>query len=161
MTAIAARAADEKPAGQAVKTEETVPAEEGEMTREEIATRLQEIFQYNPDVRSAVSGLEVIEGEEGITFMYQGQTLEELDRETLFGLLRAANSQLSLRNYERMQRQLRDLKRIDDLNRTQRMLQQQRNLKAATRNYNTTPKVYTPPKIPKIPKPYRSPTGRR
>lgn len=136
--------------------QEAKPAEaveQRELTREEIISRIKTNFTYHPDIMATIPGLAAKEDESGAYYEYNGTRLEELDRETLFGILRTSNQQISMQSFERTQRQLRQLKQLRDMERTQRMLRQQRR-----RSIPTTPKTYTPPKIPKT---YKPPTPQR
>ena len=96
-----------------------------ELSKEEILENLNRTFTNNPDIMQMIQGMTASEAETGkMTFQYNGTPLEDLDKDTLFGLLRTANQHLSLRNYERLQRQLRQQRQIEQLNRQQRQLRQ-------------------------------------
>lgn len=125
-----------------------VVAPQRKLTREEMIARITEVLKSRPNIASAVQGLTAAQGEGGATvYTYNGKKLEELDEETLSRILAMINQQISLDNLqklERQQRQLKNLQQIDRINKTQRMLKQQRDLSKPT-----TPKVYTPPKVPR------------
>jgi len=112
----------------AEKSEVEEPNEEvAEITKEEILTRIKTMSGYHPDIVALVPGLKAITGAEGaITYEYNGEPLDSQDRDTLFGVLRIVNSHVSWKNVERTQRQLRNLRQIENQNRTDRMLRQQR-----------------------------------
>lgn len=127
-----------------------------DMTIDEIAARLGEIFQYHPNIPAGIQGLETKKGEDGtISYEFNGVPLTGLDKLTLSNLLRNANNQLSLENMDRTQRQLQALKRLNDIDRTAKTQQQLRNLQRIndlTRTQNILrqpPRTYSPPKIPK------------
>ncbi len=121
-----------------------------EMTKEDMLIRLNGVFTYNPDILSATPGVERMEDANGVYFQYNGTRLEDLDKETLLRLLRAANQQLSFKNFEKLQKQLKNLKQIENMNRTQRMLRQ------TNQQVPSVPRTYTPPKIPKVYKPVKT-----
>jgi len=96
-----------------------------EMSKEDILENLNRTFTYNPDIMQMIQGMSATEDEAGnMSFQYNGTPLEDLDQDTLFGLMRTANQHMSLRNYERLQRQLNQLKQVEQLNRQQRQMKQ-------------------------------------
>jgi hypothetical protein len=123
-------------------------------TREEILEHLNTVFKYRLNIRQVFPDITVEGEEDSFICSYKGSPLEELDEDTLMGLFRAVNQQISIKNLENMQalqrqqRQQQSLKQIENINRTQRSLRQQRSISTQT------PKVYTPTKIPK---PYKPP----
>ncbi|MFH1798690.1 MAG: hypothetical protein ABH844_05075 [Candidatus Omnitrophota bacterium] len=139
----------------------------GELTREEIIANLKEVFQYHQNITAGINGLNKVEdGQGGTSYEFNGQKLEDLDNSVLSSLFQNANQQLSLENFDRTQKQLRELKQlqsfnkmrqterslknlrqIDNLNRTQRALRQ------TARSVNP-PKTYTPPKTYRAQKRY-------
>ncbi len=149
--ATAATAAETKTAATAAtaaetKTAATVAAEpQKKLTKGEMMLRVNEILTNRPNIAPMIQGLESVKQENGTSYyLYNKKRLEELDEETLLKLLSTINQQLSVENmqqFDRQQRQLRNLRQIEQLNKTQRALKQNRT--------TTTPKVYTPPKVPK------------
>jgi len=144
----------QKPKEAAAKTEavktaagkEAAPAAEiKEPSKEEMVARLKEMVEYHPDLLSAVPGLAVKEADGKKYVEYNGKRLEDLDKETLLNVYRAANRFISFKNMQRFQQQQKNLKQIQDLNRMQKQIKQ---------TQTTTPRIpktYTPPKT------YRSP----
>ncbi len=140
-----------------------------DMTNDEIAARLTEIFQYHSNIPAGIQGMETKKGEDGtVSYEFNGIPLNALDKLTLSNLLRNANNQLSLENIDRTQKQLQALKRLDDMNKVTKTQQQLRNLQRIndlTRTQQNLrrpvsavpniPKTYSPPKIPKT---YKAPT---
>ena len=125
----------------------TPQAETKKLTKEEMITSLKNIFQYNPDVISTIKGLSAKADKEGAYYEYNGKRLEELDKEALQAILRAANSFMSLKRMRETERQFRTLKQIENINKTQRMLK-------------ATGAAYNPPKVPntyKAPVTYKTP----
>lgn len=114
------------------------------LTKAEIIARINELLKNRPNIVSAIQGLQA---EPAGGYTYNGKKIEELDEETLFRILSMINQQISLDNlqkFDRQQRQLKNIQQIDRINKAQRALKEQQ---ALTRS--TTPKVYTPPKIPR------------
>lgn len=139
----------------AVEEEAALAAEQAEPpTREEILEHLNTVFMYRLNIRQVFPDITVEGEEDSFVCSYKGTPLEELDEDTLMGLFRAVNQQISIKNLEniqalqRQQRQQQSLKQIENINRTQKNLKQQRSISTQT------PKVYTPTKIPK---PYKPP----
>lgn len=111
----------------AEKSDVGEPEEVIELTKEEILTRIKTMSAYHPDIVALVPGLKAITSAEGVvSYEYNGEPLDSQDRDTLFGVLRIVNSHVSWKNVERTQRQLRNLRQIENQNRTDRMLRQQR-----------------------------------
>jgi len=134
-----------KPAVAVVTAAPTAATPPKALTKSEMILRVNEILTNRPNIAPLIQGLESVKQENGTSFyLYNKKKLEELDEETLLKLLSLINQQLSIENmqqFDRQQRQLRNLRQIEQLNRTQRMLKQNSTPK--------TPKVYTPPKVPK------------
>ncbi|RKY42606.1 MAG: hypothetical protein DRP85_02415 [Candidatus Makaraimicrobium thalassicum] len=99
------------------------------LTREEILLRLNGILRSHMDVVPFIPGLAGKKEETGFSYEYKGVDLEELDKDSLLYILRAANRRLSWKSYQRMQRQLKDLQQIQEMNRMQRMQRQLRLLR--------------------------------
>ncbi|MBU0683132.1 MAG: hypothetical protein ABIH85_01595 [Candidatus Omnitrophota bacterium] len=138
---------EEVPKNETTSHEEEAP----EIKKEEIVSRLKNIFDYNPEILATFPEVKSITNAEGITsYSYNGADIDSVDRETLFSLMQRVNSQVSWKNFQRTQRQLRTLKQMDNFNRTQRML---RNQTQSAPKLPKIPKTYTPPKIPKTYKP--------
>lgn len=149
-----------EPAKETPSPEPVTPAPQNleiqDLTIEEIAARLGEIFQYHPNIPAGIQGLETKKGEDGtISYEFNGVPLTGLDKLTLSNLLRNANNQLSLENMDRTQRQLQALKRLNDVDRAAKTQQQLRNLQRINDLTRTQkilrqpPRTYSPPKIPK------------
>lgn len=106
-------------------------------SKEEMLTRLNNIFQYRKDIRAQFPDIEPVKEEsELVRFKFQGVFLEDLGEDTLFNILREVNQALSLRNLqniERTQRQMRQLRQVENVNRTQRMLRNLRQQSQAGR----------------------------
>jgi len=134
-----AASAAAKTAAPAAATSEKKP------TRAETIARINEILTNRPNIVPMIQGLEMVKPETGAPYYtFNKKKIEELDDDTLLKLLSMINQQLSLQNlqqFERQQRQLKNLQQIEQINKTQRMLKQN--------TTTTTPKVYTPPKVPK------------
>lgn len=117
-------------AEEAVQQENQTQAQAEEtvnLSKEDMLHNLNNVLNYNPDLVPVIQGLNAKKDEAGaLSYEYNGVKLENLDKETLLGLLRSVNQQVSWRNYEKLQRQLKQLKQIDDMNRTQKMLRQQK-----------------------------------
>lgn len=136
-----------------------------DMTNEEIAARLREIFQYHPNIPAGIQGLETKKGDDGtVSYEFNGISLNALDKLTLSNLLRNANNQLSLENMDRTQKQLQALKRLNDMDKVTKTQQQLKNLQrindltrtqqSLRQSVPNIPKVYSPPQIPKT---YKAP----
>ena len=134
-----------------VKTKvEPAPAEQKEMSREGMIARVKEMCQYHPDMLPAIPGLVMKEADGKKVYEFKGKKLEDLDKETLINLTREVNRFISFQNTQRFERQMKNIKQIDDMNKMQRSLR-----KPYAPNI---PKTYNPPKayIPPA-KPYRAP----
>lgn len=123
---------------------EGVEVEVKEMTKEEILERLNTIFKYRLDIRAAVEGIAVEQDGTSDYYTFNGVRLEDLDKDTLFGVLKLVNQQIALkniRNLQKTQKQLKQIKNLHQLDQNKRMIQR----------YETpsAPKVYTPPKTQK------------
>lgn len=123
----------------------TAPEEKApEMTKEDILKRLKDMLQNRADI--AVEGLQMVKDTSGaVSFTYKGNNIDDLDKDTLMGLLRNVNQQASWKSYESLQRQLRAMKQLDDLNKMQRATSQTRT-PAGTPGGTRIPKTYVPPK---------------
>jgi len=115
------------------------------LTKEEEIKYLKQILENRQDI--VVNGVQVTKGEAGTEVTFNGKKLEDLDVETLRGLSGQVGQQISLKNMERLQRQLRDLRQRDDFSRNTRNLNQPRPYTPPR-----IPQPYRPPQIPKVPK---------
>jgi hypothetical protein len=143
----APKAVNPKAAPQAASQAVPQTAPPKKLTREEMISRINEMLKARPNIVANIQGLQE---EKAGGFTYNGKKIEDLDEGTLMKLLAMINQQISIDNlqkFDRQQRQLKNLQQIEQINRTQRALKEQQML---TRS--ATPKIYTPPKIPKIPK---------
>jgi hypothetical protein len=115
------------------------------LTKAEKIDRIKQLLTNRPNVVPSIQGLEAVKQADGsFVYMYNKKKIEDLDDDTLLKLLSMINQQISIENiqqFERQQRQLRNLQQIEQMNKTQRALRQTQTA--------TTPKVYTPPKVPK------------
>jgi len=145
----------------------TVPAagdatQEPAITKEEILSRLNNVFTYHPNIAGGIKGLETKQDASGNPyFLLNGVKLEDLDQKTLLGILGIANQQVSLENLQRIQQQerqarsLRQLNQMNQINRVdknQQVIRQQQNISRMN-----TPKTYSPSKTYTPPKTYKPP----
>ncbi|MFH1846330.1 MAG: hypothetical protein ABH869_02100 [Candidatus Omnitrophota bacterium] len=133
--------------------------------KEEIARRLQALLHFNLDIAAGIEGLQHEQTEAGDVFMYNGTKIQDLDRSAMDNLLRIVQQQLSMKNLQRTQQQMRALKQIQDINKisqTQKQiknLQQMQNMSRTQRQLKqtTAPSIPKISKIPRAPKTYRAP----
>ncbi|MCM8761625.1 MAG: hypothetical protein NC933_05795 [Candidatus Omnitrophica bacterium] len=117
-----------------------------ELSKEEMIVRLKEMVEYHSDLTSAIPGLAIKEAEGKKYIEYNGKRLEDLDKDTVANVFRAANRYISFKNMQRFQQQMKNLKQIEDMNRMQRQLKATQSPTAPR-----VPKAYTPPKTYKAP----------
>ena len=133
------------PAPAATAAQPAAAAPQKKLTKAEMIARINEILKNRPNIVPSIQGLEAVKQENGaVSYLYNKKKLEDLDEDTLLKLLSIINQQVSIENiqqFDRQQRQLKNLQQIQQLNKTQQMLKQN--------TTTTAPKVYTPPKIPK------------
>ena len=116
------------------------------LSKKDIINQMKSLFEYNLDIIPAITGLsrEVRDG--NAVYFYKGSELKDLDINTLMGILRTANQHRSQKNFERLQKQLKDIKRVEQLNKLQtnpaQIGQYQRELRALKQleNLNRTQK---------------------
>jgi 5-bromo-4-chloroindolyl phosphate hydrolysis protein len=124
--------------------------EKKELTKEQVIDRLNDIFQRHEEIWASIPGIVVSEADEGYIISYKSTQIEQLDKDTLFKLLRIVNQQLSIENIknienlQRTQQQLKNIKNLTNINRTLEIIRQQQSPPI------TVPQVHVPPKIPKI-----------
>jgi len=105
------------------------------MTKEDIAERLQTLLSYHTDIASNIAGIGRTETENGIIVTYNGISLDQHDKETLISVLQQVNNLLNQKNLDNLQRQMKNLRQIDQINKTDRMMRDQRNLRQI-QNFN-------------------------
>jgi hypothetical protein len=154
--------ADKTAADDKTKSGKEEAAQAKALTKEEMVSRLNDIFKYHPKIVGTIKGVETKQDEAGNSYyLVNGTKLEDLDPKTLLGILSMANQQISLENLQRIQqqeRQQRNLRQLNQLNQLSRMNKNQQSLKQqqAISRINT-PKTYSPPKTYTPPKTYKAP----
>ena len=107
-----------------------------EITKEEIVERLNTLLGYHVDIANNIPGIARTETEDGkVLVTYNGTSLDQLDKEMLITILQQVNRQLNQKNLDNLQRQMKNLRQIDQINKTDRMMRNQRNLKQM-QNFN-------------------------
>ncbi|MDP8258497.1 MAG: hypothetical protein P9L90_03645 [Candidatus Aadella gelida] len=100
--------------------QETSPVSEGQasarISRDEMMKRIKGVFQHRLDVLALMTDIEQEKSSAGVIYKYKGVNIDDLDDEALFGLLKVVNSQLSLRNMQKLQKQMDDIKKIEEIN---------------------------------------------
>ena len=105
----------------------SVLAEEAqELSRETMLDRLNSVFLYNLDIRSGIQGISEEKIGGGTVFLFNGVPLKQLDDGTLLDLVRTVNGQLSMKNIQRQEKQMRNLRQIENVNKLDK---QQRQIK--------------------------------
>ena len=129
------------------------------LTKEEMIDRLNFLLKDQIDLRESIPGIEATETDSGTVIKYNGIQLEDMDKNSLLGLLKTVNQQISLKNLENIeniqniQRQLKNIEQIENINRIQQTLRQQQALPRNTQ-VHAPPRINTPPQAPKVPRRY-------
>ncbi len=130
------------------------------LSDEELLGQLTRMLEYQFRIQGAVPGVERVQDEKGVAYLYNGTDVKQMEKGALMGFYLDTKRQVSVllqERFDRQQQQLKEIQKVQDLNRQtqelrnmnqlQRTQQQQRNLQQISRpgGYNP-PKVYTPPK---------------
>lgn len=140
----------------AAKPAEKKPVPAKELSKEELVKRLNEKAQHNPDLPSAVQGLAIKEADGKKYIEFNGKKLEDIDKETLLKLYISVSRYLTIRNTERIQKQLRSIKQIEDINRAQRNIAGP-GVPVVPKIPQAPPRAQTPPRAPTVPTTYKTP----
>ncbi|MDO8525584.1 MAG: hypothetical protein Q7S07_03760 [Candidatus Omnitrophota bacterium] len=116
-------------------------APDKELTKREMVDRINSNLDSFPEILNFVPGLKKETGPAGkITYTYHGKNIGALEAEQLSGIYSRVNNESVRLRTDRINRQLDNIRRIDEINRQNRQLIR-------------TPKIPTPPpRLPKIPR---------
>ncbi|MFH1836682.1 MAG: hypothetical protein ABH862_01030 [Candidatus Omnitrophota bacterium] len=90
------------------------------ITKDEMMERIKGVFQHRLDVLALMTDIEQEKSSSGVIYKYKGVNIDDLDDEALFGLLKVVNSQISLRNMQKLQKQMDGIKKIEEINKAQK-----------------------------------------
>lgn len=134
--------------------QQAAPAKE--RTKEEMIERLNRMVETHPDLVSVIQGLAVTELEGKKIVTYKGKALEDLDKEEVRKIYVPASRYVTVKNVERIDKQLKSMQQIENMNRMQRTVGQPvpslPKIPASPPAVPKTPATQTLPRVPSTPR---------
>jgi hypothetical protein len=134
----------------AAPAKEKAPAKE--RTKEEMIERLNKMAASHHELPSVMPGLGIIEKDGKKQMTYKGKLLESYDKETVRKLYIPISRYVTVKNAERIDKQLKQIQQIDNMNRMQRITGQ-----SVPAIPKAPPVPPTTPQVPVVPMPPKTP----